>query len=58
MATPAPSSLPLEQQGRMIAELDGLEAKITLRKILRLETATVLGAPLPATLTKTFKAEP
>ena len=27
----------------MIAELDGLEAKITLRKILRLETATMLG---------------
>jgi type I restriction enzyme S subunit len=48
---------PLEQQVKIVAELDALQAKLDLVKALQAETAAELDAMVPAILDKAFKGE-
>lgn len=48
---------PLVEQRRIVAELDALQAEVDALKRLQAETATELGALLPAILDKAFKGE-
>ncbi len=48
---------PMEQQVRIVAELDALQAKLDLVKALQAETAAELDAMVPAILDKAFKGE-
>lgn len=53
-----PIRLPsLEEQHRIVAELDALQSKVDAVKTLQTETAAQLGALLPAILDKAFKGE-
>jgi type I restriction enzyme S subunit len=47
----------MEQQQRIVAELDALQAKVDAVKALQTETAAELDAMLPAILDKAFKGE-
>ena len=51
---PAPS---LEEQRRMVAYLDGLQAKVDALKQLQSQTQMELDALLPSVLDKAFKGE-
>ena len=48
---------PLPEQGRIVAELEGLQAELDTLKRLQAETAAELDALLPAILDKAFKGE-
>lgn len=48
---------PMEQQIKIVAELDVLQSKLDTVKALQAETATELDAMLPAILDKAFKGE-
>ena len=48
---------PLAEQRRIVADLDGLQAKVDGLKALQEKTATELDALLPAILDKAFKGE-
>ncbi len=48
---------PLEEQRRIVADLDGLQAKVNALKRLQAETAAELDALLPSILDKAFKGE-
>ena len=48
---------PLDEQRRIVAELDALQAKVDAVKALQTETAAELDAMLPAMLDKAFKGE-
>ena len=48
---------PMEQQVKIVAELDALQAKLDLVKALQAETAAELDAMVPAILDKAFKGE-
>jgi type I restriction enzyme S subunit len=53
-----PIKLPsLEEQRRIVAELDALQAKVEAVKSFQAETKTELVALLPAILDKAFKGE-
>jgi hypothetical protein len=53
-----PIALPLlDEQGRIVAELDVLQAEVDELKRLQAETATELDALLPSILDKAFKGE-
>lgn len=54
---PFPSHLSLNQQKRIVLELDDLQAKVDAVKALQTETAAELDAMLPAILDKAFKGE-
>lgn len=49
--------LPLEEQGRIVAYLDDLQAKVDALKRLQAETAAELDALPPSILDKAFKGE-
>ena len=57
MNIPFPSRLSLSEQRRIVAYLDGLQAKVDALKRLQAETATELNAILPSVLDKAFKGE-
>ena len=57
MKIPFPSRLPLPEQRRIVAYLDGLQAKVDALKKLQAETAAELDALLPSILDKAFKGE-
>lgn len=48
---------PLDEQHRIVGELDALQAKVDAVKALQTETAAELDAMLPAILDKAFKGE-
>lgn len=48
---------PVDEQHRIVAELDALQAKVDAVKALQTETAAELDAMLPAILDKAFKGE-
>jgi len=48
---------PLEEQRRIVAYLDGLQAKVDALKALQAQTQTELDALLPSVLDKAFKGE-
>ncbi|MCX5724429.1 MAG: restriction endonuclease subunit S [Nitrospirae bacterium] len=48
---------PLAEQRRIVADLDGLQAKVDVIKNLQSETAAELAALLPSILDKAFKGE-
>ena len=54
LRVPAP---PIEEQNRIVAELDALQTKIVAVKALQAETAAELDAIMPAILDKAFKGE-
>lgn len=54
---PFPSQLTLNQQQRIVLELDALQAKVDAVKALQTETAAELDTMLPAILDKAFKGE-
>jgi len=54
MAIPFPSSLPLSEQRRIVAELDALQAKVDALKRAQAETAADLDALLPSVLNRAF----
>lgn len=49
--------LPLEEQRRIVAYLDGLQAKVDALKALQAQTQAELDALLPSVLDKAFKGE-
>jgi hypothetical protein len=49
---------PVDEQRRLVGELDALQAKVDVLKRLRGETAAELDALLPAILDRAFKGEP
>lgn len=57
MAIPFPSALPLSQQRRIVAELDGLQAQVDALKRLQAETCAELDALQSAILDRAFKGE-
>lgn len=57
MNIPYPSRLTLAEQGRIVAYLDDLQAKVDRLKALQAQTAAELDALLPAILDKAFKGE-
>lgn len=57
MAIPFPSSLPLPEQRRIVAELDALQAEVDALKRLQADSADELDALLPAILDRAFKGE-
>jgi type I restriction enzyme M protein len=56
MAIPFPR-VPLQEQQRIVAELDGLQTKVDRLKGLQQKTAAELDALLPSILDKAFKGE-
>ena len=48
---------PLPEQRRIVAYLDGLQAKVDALKKLQADTAAELAALLPSILDKAFKGE-
>ena len=48
---------PLPEQRRIVAYLDGLQAKVDALKHLQAETTAELNAMLPSVLDKAFKGE-
>jgi type I restriction enzyme S subunit len=48
---------PIDEQRRIVAHLDGLQAKMDVLKKLQSETAAELAALLPSVLDKAFKGE-
>lgn len=48
---------PLDEQRRIVAYLDGLQAQVDRLKALHLQTAAELEALLPSILDKAFKGE-
>jgi type I restriction enzyme, S subunit len=57
MDIPFPSSLPLADQRRIVAELDALQAEVDALNCLQTETAAELSALLPAILDRAFRGE-
>jgi type I restriction enzyme S subunit len=57
MSIPFASTTPREEQRRIVAYLDGLQAKVDALKALQAQTAAELGALLPAILDRAFKGE-
>jgi type I restriction enzyme S subunit len=57
MAIPFPSSLPVSEQRRIVAELDAMQAEVSGLKQLQAETSAELDAMLPSILDKAFKGE-
>jgi len=57
MAIPFPSHLGMPEQRRIVAYLDGLQAKVDALKKLQTDTAAELDALLPSILDKAFKGE-
>jgi type I restriction enzyme S subunit len=57
MEIPFPSSLPLAQQRKIVADLDVLQIEIDVLKRLQAETAAELDALLPSVLSKAFAGE-
>jgi len=57
MAIPFPSSLPIAEQRRIVAELDALEVQADKLKRLQSETAAELDALLSTVLDRAFKGE-
>ncbi len=49
--------LALEEQRRIVAYLDGLQAKVDALKALQAQTQAELDALLPSVLDKAFKGE-
>jgi type I restriction enzyme S subunit len=48
---------PLPEQGRIVAELEGLQAELGTLKRLQAETATELDALLPSILNRAFNED-
>ena len=48
---------PIDQQNRIVAELDALQAKVDALKKLQTDTSAELDALLPSILDKAFKGE-
>ncbi len=57
MNIPFPSELALPEQHRIVAYLDGLEAKMDTLKLFQGETSTGLDALFPSVLDRAFKGE-
>jgi type I restriction enzyme S subunit len=57
MAIPFPSSLPVSEQRRIVAELDAMQAEVDALKRSQAETTAELDALLPSILDKAFKGE-
>jgi type I restriction enzyme, S subunit len=57
MAIPFPSLLPLLDQRRIVAYLDGLQKQTDALKALQAETSTELDALMPSILDKAFRGE-
>jgi type I restriction enzyme, S subunit len=57
MSIPFPSRLSLSEQDRIVAYLDGLQAKVDGLKRLQADAAAELDALLPSILDKAFKGE-
>ena len=57
MAIPFPSSLPVFEQRRIVAELDAMQTEVEALKRLQAETAVELDALFPSILDKVFKGE-
>jgi type I restriction enzyme S subunit len=57
MQIPFPQGLPLNEQRRIVAYLDGLQAQVDALKKLQAQTAAELDALLPAILDRAFKGE-
>lgn len=57
MEIPFPTSLPILEQRRIVAELDAMQAQVDALKHLQAETAGELDALLPSILDKAFKGE-
>lgn len=55
MGIPFPTEVPLPEQRRIVAYLDGLQAKVNALKALQAQTAAELDAMLPSILDKAFK---
>jgi type I restriction enzyme S subunit len=51
---PAP---PLDEQRRIVAYLDGMQAQVDALKVLQSQTQAELDALLPSVLDKAFKGE-
>jgi type I restriction enzyme S subunit len=54
MAFPFPSSLPLSEQRRIVAELDALQAKVDALKSVQAQTPAELDALMPSILDQAF----
>jgi type I restriction enzyme S subunit len=57
MGIPFPTSLPIQEQRRIVAQLDLLEKNIDAVRCLQDETKAELDALLPAVLDRAFKGE-
>ena len=57
MGIPFPSSLPVSEQRRIVAELDVVQVEVDSLKRLQAETTAELDALLPSILDKAFKGE-
>jgi type I restriction enzyme S subunit len=57
MAIPYPSDLPLQEQRRIVKDLDTLSVELDTLKHLQNETAAEFDALLPAILDRAFKGE-
>lgn len=57
MQIPFPAKLSLDEQRRIVAYLDGLQAQVDPLKKLQTQTAAELDALLPAILDRAFKEE-
>ncbi len=57
MAIPFPASITKEEQRRIVAYLDNLQAKVDCMKALQAKTQAELDALLPSILDKAFKGE-
>ena len=57
MLVPFPSSIPLNEQRRIVDELDALQTEVDELKRLQSETAAELDAMLPALLDRAFKQQ-
>jgi type I restriction enzyme S subunit len=57
MGIPFPSNLRIQEQQRIVAYLDDLQAKVDTLKQLQAQTATELDALLPSVLDRAFKGK-
>ncbi len=55
MGTPFPSEVALTEQRRIVAYLDGVQAKVQALKHLQAESAAQLDALMPAVLERAFR---